>query len=157
MSENSTLQAHTRPDAFCLKIRVRYSECDAQNVVFNARYGDYVDLAATEFLRAVIGGYQALLEMGYDNQVVRLLTQWKSPARFDDVIACCVEVTHTGNTSFTFTVTMTQADEGTAVAVSEVTYVLIDTKSQNKTALPESLKAKLEAGAPGVVIDQSGL
>ena len=30
-------------------MQVRYGECDAQKVVFNARYGDYTDLAATEF------------------------------------------------------------------------------------------------------------
>ena len=34
-------------------LRVRYSECDAQKVVFNSRYGDYIDLATTEFLRAL--------------------------------------------------------------------------------------------------------
>ena len=34
---------------FELLLRVRYSECDAQEVVFNARYADYADLAATEF------------------------------------------------------------------------------------------------------------
>jgi hypothetical protein len=28
--------------AFCMRIRVRYSECDAQ---FNARAGDFIDLA----------------------------------------------------------------------------------------------------------------
>lgn len=28
-------------------LRVRYGECDAQKVVFNARYGDYVDLASS--------------------------------------------------------------------------------------------------------------
>lgn len=141
---------------FCFKLRVRYSECDAQNVVFNARYGDYVDLAATEFLRAVIGGYQELLNLGFDNQVVRLLTEWKSPARFDDVLDCCVEVTHLGNTSFTFTVTMKQAINNTLVAISEVTYVLINNRTQQKTAIPDTLRAILQAGAPGVVIDQSG-
>jgi len=36
---------------FRLLLRVRYGECDAQQVVFNARYGDYVDVAATEFYR----------------------------------------------------------------------------------------------------------
>ena len=40
---------------FRLLLRVRYGECDAQQVVFNARYGDYVDVAATEFYRAVFG------------------------------------------------------------------------------------------------------
>ena len=44
--------------------RVRYDECDPQGVVFNARYGDYIDLALTEFMRAAMGGYNALVNMG---------------------------------------------------------------------------------------------
>ncbi|MGH9635377.1 MAG: acyl-CoA thioesterase, partial [Candidatus Angelobacter sp.] len=39
-------------------LRVRYGECDAQKVVFNARYAEYVDLATTEFLRALGYGEQ---------------------------------------------------------------------------------------------------
>lgn len=38
--------------AFRYYLRVRYDECDAQKVVFNARYGAYVDLAVGEFYRA---------------------------------------------------------------------------------------------------------
>lgn len=30
---------------FRIYIRVRYQECDSQHVVFNARYGDFIDLA----------------------------------------------------------------------------------------------------------------
>ena len=33
-------------------LRVRYVECDAQKVVFNSRYSEYVDVGMTEFLRA---------------------------------------------------------------------------------------------------------
>lgn len=60
---------------FRLRLRVRYGECDAQQVVFNARYGDYIDIAATEFYRALFGSYQALVERGLDSQVVRQLTE----------------------------------------------------------------------------------
>jgi acyl-CoA thioester hydrolase len=33
-------------------LRVRYIECDAQKVVFNSRYSEYVDVSVNEFLRA---------------------------------------------------------------------------------------------------------
>ena len=35
--------------------RVRYQDCDAQHVVFNARYGDYADAARIEYQRVVWG------------------------------------------------------------------------------------------------------
>ena len=62
--------------------RVRYQDCDAQHVVFNARYGDYVDLAITEFLRASFperDPFDGSLEI----QVVRQLIEWKAPGRTD--------------------------------------------------------------------------
>ena len=34
-------------------LRVRYIECDAQKVVFNSRYSEYVDVSINEFLRAI--------------------------------------------------------------------------------------------------------
>ena len=45
---------------FTLLLRVRYGECDAQEVVFNARYADYIDIAMTEYFRSAVGGFQVL-------------------------------------------------------------------------------------------------
>ena len=33
-------------------LRVRYIECDAQKVVFNSRYSEYVDVGFSKILRA---------------------------------------------------------------------------------------------------------
>lgn len=136
--------------------RVRYGECDAQGVVFNARYGDYVDLAVTEYLRAAIGSYQELVRMGYETQVVRLLTEWKAPARYDDVLCATVEATHFGNTSFMLTVTFTKQGSGEWVATSQATYVLVDAKSFTKQSIPAEIKSALQEGAVGKQINQAG-
>ena len=48
-------------DEFCHLLRVRYSECDAQKVVFNGRYVDYIDIAVTEFMRVIWGNYNDIL------------------------------------------------------------------------------------------------
>ncbi len=143
--------------AFCLKIRVRYSECDAQGVVFNARYADYADLASTEFLRAVFGGYKQLLEQGYDNQIVRLLLQWQAPARFDDVLELRVQMTNIGTTSFTLNTEMLNSETQESVATAEAVYVMLDKASFRKCVIPEHLRFKLEGAGKGQVIDQSGL
>ena len=68
------MQNHVSNDNpnFTLLLRVRYAECDAQQVVFNARYADYIDVAMTEYFREVVGGFQSLLDKGLDNQVVSL-------------------------------------------------------------------------------------
>lgn len=141
---------------FCFRFRVRYNECDAQQVVFNARYGDYVDIAMTEFMRAIGCEYSALLADGLDNQVVKLTTEWQSSARFDDVLDVFVSLKQLGNTSFTLQADIRHADEARAIARSEAVYVMMTTHPFAKTPVPDQLREKLQAGAPGVVMDQSG-
>lgn len=138
-------------------LRVRYGECDAQQVVFNARYGDYVDVALTEFFRALFGSYQALLEQGLDGQVVRMATDWRSPARFDEVLALAVEVPRVGTTSYSVRVAITEYLSGRHVADVEVVYVMVAAARHDKVPVPDAVRHRLLAGAPGEVVDMAGL
>ena len=59
-------------------LRVRYGECDAQRVVFNARWADYVDIGSAEFFRA-LGFGNALATGALDYQLVKLTLEWTLP------------------------------------------------------------------------------
>ncbi len=142
---------------FTLLLRVRYGECDAQHVVFNARYGDYADIAMNEFLRALVGGYDKLLAAGVDTQVVRLATDYRSPARFDDVLAITVETSSIGNTSFALTMQMALHPSGRIVATTTATYVMVTAKTHQKLRVPDDIRRLLHAGAPGEVVNQAGV
>lgn len=142
---------------FRVLLRVRYAECDAQQVVFNARYGDYADVAMTEYFRALFGSYQALLAQGVDCQVVRMDTHWRAPARFDDVLVLAVSTARLGTTSFTLRVEFSQFASGAAIAGTELTYVLVDTAHHAKTPLPDWLRQRLLAGAPARSVDLAGV
>ena len=141
---------------FRYRFRVRYNECDAQKVVFNARYADYVDLAMTEFMRALGRDYNALLARGLDNQVVKLTLEWQGPARFDDVIEARVRTLKVGNTSFVLEQQLVRPDDGAPLCRAEAIYVMMSTEPFEKTPVPDDLRAALEEGAPGVLIDHSG-
>lgn len=139
---------------FQYRLRVRYAECDAQKVVFNARYGDYVDLASTEFLRAL--GYGAeLLDGRLDYQLVRQLTEWQAPARYDDVLAISVSSPRQGTTSFQLDFDLHRLGDPQRLARVETVYVLV-TPTLAKRPLPDDFRARLIAGADGVVIDHAG-
>lgn len=144
------------PQPFCFRFRVRYNECDAQEVVFNARYGDYVDLAIKEFMRALRCEYSQLQARGLDYQAVKLVTEWQSSARFDDVLDVFVSVKQLGNTSFTLAVEIRHADDGRAIAYSQAVYVMMTKEPFEKTPVPDDLRGLFQVGSPGVVIDQSG-
>ena len=145
------------PQPFTHLLRVRYAECDAQNVVFNAKYGEYVDVAATEFTRAVWGDYNEVLASGFDNQVVNLTTDWQSPARFDEVLAIQVAVDRIGTTSYTLALSFSEHASGRQIARSSITYVMIAADGGAKIAIPGDLRAKLESGAEGVVSNHAGI
>ena len=145
---------------FTLFLRVRYGECDPQSVVFNARYGDYVDVAMTEFFRAVFGPWQQVLDRGLDCQVVKLTTQWQDAARFDDVLALQVHTQQIGTTSFCLQVAITRASDAQAIASAECTYVMVSTPASPevgfcKTPVPDDFRAALHAGASGITADQA--
>jgi len=147
----------TQPDFFTVLLRVRYNECDAQHVVFNARYGDYVDIAATELWRAMYGSYEAMIKLGIDTQVVKLVTEWKSSAVFDEVLGITVKTGHIGNTSFSFHLSMNEYPTGRLVATSEIVYVTVDPDTLTKKTIPDAFRQKLEAGVPGKVINFAGV
>jgi acyl-CoA thioester hydrolase len=142
--------------AMQLLVRVRYAECDAQGVVFNARYADYADLAATEFMRSVLGGYQQLLEQGLDTQVVNLSIKWKSSAKFDDIIRMETRVTHIGTTSFTLNVMIFAHDTGRFIAACDLVYVMVSTDNFHKASIPETIKQKMLTPV-NQVIDMTGV
>jgi len=136
-------------------LRVRYAECDAQKVVFNARYAEYVDLATTEFIRA-LGYGEALISGQLDFQVVKQTIEWKAPARFDQVLEVSVEAARLGTTSFALRAEFRIAGEDLVLAFVETVYVLVEPHSLAKTPLPSEFRAALERGAPGTTTDHAG-
>jgi len=142
-------------DQFRYYLRIRYGECDAQKVVFNARYADYVDLSTLEFLRA-LGFGEALIAGDFDYQLAKLTIEWKAPARFDQVLELSVQATQLGNTSFTVETEFRVAGEKPVIATAETVYVLVDARTLRKTPLPAGLRAALQRGGQGAVTDHAG-
>ena len=152
MQLKKTLSEH-----FTLLLRVRYGECDAQQVVFNARYADYIDIAMTEYFREVVGGFQYLLDQGLDNQVVSLHIDWHSSAKFDDVLAISVTSTKVGNTSYSFKILINDYISQKLIAKSSMTYVMVDTQNYQKTPVPDWLREKLLSSTSWPLINHAGV
>ncbi len=136
-------------------LRVRYSECDGQKVVYNARYGDYVGLATFEFLRAV-GMHQDLNDGNLSYQVVKQVVEWKASARFDQILELSVIPKQIGNTSFTITTEIRVAGREEIIAVAETVHVLINERTMKKVTLFDNHRDLLLRGAVGAVTDHAG-
>ena len=92
-------------------------------------------LPATEFMRSALGGYQQLFELNLDTQVVNLSIQWKSSAKFDDIIRLETRVTKIGNTSFTLSVTITANETDRLIAECDVVYVMVSADTFQKAPI----------------------
>ena len=141
--------------AFRYYLRVRYGECDAQYVVFNARYGDYVDLASTEYLKTCFAG-RNLFDGSFEYQVVRQLTEWKGPARFDDVIEVSVQPARLGTTSFALQFELRKAGSADIIVTCETVYVLVDHETWTKRPLTDQERLRIETGGADKLVDHAG-
>ena len=69
-----------------VELRVRYAECDPQNVAHHSAYPVWFELARTELLRAQGAVYRDLETRGICFVVARLSVRYKMPARYDDLL-----------------------------------------------------------------------
>ncbi len=142
-------------DEFCYLLRVRYAECDAQKVVFNGKYVEYIDVAVTEFTRAIWGDYNELLSRGIDSQVVKLTVDWVAPAHFDEVIAITVKAIRVGTTSYALQIDFYNYEKSIKISSAEIIYVMVSAIQHIKMEIPADMRQQLETGARGVQVDHA--
>ena len=143
-----------RSSPFRYYLRVRYIECDAQRVVFNSRYAEYVDAGINEFLRAA-GVLDQFVSGHLDFQLVKQTVEWKAPARFDQVLELSIVTKHLGNTSFTLTTEFRVAGDDRIIVVVETIYVLVEAHALKKLPLPDPIRTALSEGAHGKRTDHA--
>lgn len=130
---------------FACPVRVRYSEVDRQGIVYYSRYLEYVDVAHTEYFRAVGFEYQDLIDRhGFDPSVVQATLEYQRPACFDDVLQVQARVVAIGRTSFRmeFQIARKQSDE--PVARAQIVYVNFDKATQSSRPVPENIRRRIE-------------
>jgi len=143
------------PLSFRFLFRIRYHECDAQKIVFNARWGEYVDLASTEYTRRLFGSVDPEVS-GIDWRLVRQTIEWKAPGRFDEVIEARVHTVRVGTTSFTLATEFVRWPDSAPLVTAETVYVATHPTTGTKQPVSDEHRHKLEAGAAEIVVDHAG-
>jgi acyl-CoA thioester hydrolase len=141
--------------AFHHRFRVRWSETDAQGVVFNARFLDYADVAITEYYRAV--GLRTLYpEVPLEFHVKKATVLWSAPIKPDEMIEVMARTTACGRTSVTQYVEIHGVREDGADDLRcgvELVSVHVDLATHTPAPLPEWLPtafAAFDANADGL-------
>lgn len=126
-------------------IRVRFADTDLQAIVFNANYLTYYDVAWTEYFRAVGFEWKDLLALGVDTVLARTTMEFKSPARFDEILEVHTRVSKIGTTSLTFEFEIYPQGEDRLINSAGSLYVCVDPKTLKSTPVPELLRARILA------------
>ena len=123
-------------------LRVRYSDCDPQGVVFNANYLTYFDIAITELWRQALGPYdEAMRERGVDLRVAEASVRYLAPIGFDEEIELVAALSDLGTTSMRTAIEI-EADAGRA-AEGELRHVFVRYGSAQKTPIPDDVREAL--------------
>ncbi|MBT6411678.1 MAG: acyl-CoA thioesterase [Betaproteobacteria bacterium] len=124
---------------FSHPIRVRWSEVDAQSVVFNPHYLTYADIAVTEYYRVIGMPYPAAFDVDVADLYARKTQiEYHASARFDDVLNLYVRVSRLGRSSFDFCIEVLRSEE--SIATIEMTYVHANLEKQKSVPLTDKFR-----------------
>jgi acyl-CoA thioester hydrolase len=123
---------------FVHRLRVRYSECDQQGVVFNGQYLFFYDVAVTELFRARIGDYQEIVDRGYDIVVAEARIRFVEGARFDELLDISMPIEHMGTTSMIVRPVFRVGER--LIADGEVRHVWVDPTTLKKKPMSDEIR-----------------
>ena len=120
---------------FATTLRVRWTECDAQGIVFNGAYLGYLEIAQAEYFRNLGFSIYRIARRGYfDSAVVKADLEFKAPARVDDILELHTRVARIGNTSLTLAVEI-YSEKGKKL-LTQITAVYVGFHPETETTRP---------------------
>ena len=124
------------------QLRVRYHECDAQGIVFNANHFAYFDVTLTELWREAFGSYDSMVESGTDVVVADAQATFHASPRFDDLLDIEMTIEKLGNSSMVSLFEEKRA--GDLLVSGRLVHVFVDPATWKKQDIPANVRARLE-------------
>ncbi len=87
---------------FCIKKKIYYHDTDSGGVVYYANYLKFMEEARTEHLHSFGVDVQEYMAKGILFAVVRVEADYKSPARYGDMVTISSGIEEVGNASIHF-------------------------------------------------------
>lgn len=123
-----------------LEKKIYYHDTDAGGVVYYARYLEHLEEARTEYCRSKGIDVAGLASGGIIFPVVHLEIDYKSPARYGDVINIYTRPEKVGNASVHF---IQEIKKGEAVILKAKTVWACVTAGLKVQRIPEDMRSKL--------------
>jgi acyl-CoA thioester hydrolase len=127
---------------FVHQLRVRYHECDAQGIVFNAHHFAFFDITLTELWREAFGSYDTMVDSGTDVIVADAQATFHASPRFDDLLDIELTIEKLGNTSMV--TRFEEKRDGELLVTGRMVHVFITPGVNTKQPIPDDARARLE-------------
>jgi YbgC/YbaW family acyl-CoA thioester hydrolase len=157
MSDSPTPKPRRQDFRLLQRQRVRWSEVDLQQVVFNGHYLAYFDNAVNAMWRAMAAPYQATVAaLGGDFYMRKSSLDYLAPARFDEVLELGVRLQRLGRSSMLLQGSVFRGEQ--LLVQAELLYVWAQRASPQAIAqpqpIPEALRGLFQAFEQGEAMVQ---
>jgi acyl-CoA thioester hydrolase len=133
------------PVEHTVKLRVRFAETDAMQVVYYAEYFVWFEVARTELFRSIGMPYSVISrKRGFHTPVVQAHADYKSSARYDDEVAVRVWASRVGTSSVRLDYEVTKLPDKKLLCTGHTVHVLIGEDGKPKE-IPADIKERLSA------------
>lgn len=119
---------------------VRYSDSDAQGVVFNANYFVYFDDVMTDHFRAVGLGPEEIERRGIEPVVAHAECDYLAAGRIGDRLVTTVRTESIGTKSIVFVFEVAVAGSDRVIARGREVYVMLDEETGESIHVPDDLR-----------------
>ena len=127
-----------------MDIRIYYEDTDCGGVVYYANYLRYFEWGRTEYLEHRGLSVRRLLQEGTQFMVVHAEIDYRSPARYGDILSIETTLGEVGNASLTMAHVLRERESGRVVAEGSAKLVTVDPQGKTKR-LPQTILTALRA------------
>ena len=124
-----------------MEVRVYYDDTDCGGVVYYANYLKYFERARTHYLEERGISVVGLIEEGTQFLVVHAELDYRSPARYADILMIDTKLTQIGRSSLTFGHVIRERTSGRIVVEGSAKLVTVDLQGRVKRLEPRLLEA----------------
>jgi acyl-CoA thioester hydrolase len=131
--------------SFSYNFRIRYSEVDAQKIVYNSHYLTFLDVSIFEFFDAIgFNQEKYIKETNNEFHTVRAVVEYKAPATLGDTIEVLTRIKKIGNSSITFQQEIYLYESDKLLATGEIVWVNTNQEEMVPATVPDYLRQLLK-------------
>lgn len=125
--------------------KIRFSDSDAQGIVYNAAYLVYWDDAFTDYMEAIGCPWKRMTDAGDDVVLARTEIDYRASAVIGDTARTMVKVTRIGSSSITFHYRTANAATGETLVEGSQIQVIVDHETFQPKPVPGYIREMIAA------------